>query len=137
MSEELGCKAYPPITKSISQRIYEMAEDLEKEQIENEKLHNNVDALIAQRDQARNSELNALEAYQRKIGPLEKEVNALRKQLNACELALDDMRLGRAIADNKLDQAREELNGILEITEDRFYFDAIDRINKILDKLEV
>jgi hypothetical protein len=39
-----------------------------------------------------------------------KENDALRKQLDACELALDDMRLGRAIADNKLDIAREALN---------------------------
>ena len=45
MTEEFGCKAYPPITKSLSQRLYEMAEDLEKEQNENERLNGRVDAL--------------------------------------------------------------------------------------------
>jgi cell division protein FtsB len=50
MSEELGCKAYPPITESLSQRIIRFAEDLEQEQIENERLHNENDALRAERD---------------------------------------------------------------------------------------
>jgi hypothetical protein len=43
--------------------------------------------------------------------PLE---DALQAKLDACELALDDMRLGRAIADNKLDIARESFHLILD-----------------------
>lgn len=38
--------------------------------------------------------------------------DALQAKLDECELALDDMRLGKAIAESKLDDAREGLMDI-------------------------
>lgn len=61
-----GYVAYPPITKSLSQRITEFAESLEQEQIENEKLHNELSILQAKLDEY-TAEHNRMMKYHEKI----------------------------------------------------------------------